>query len=187
MSTERSKTRGWSIPLGVAFIGLWLFGERSLLGVGQNHELGFGILMAFVLGVFLGPILIFRGPRGLGILLLLLGLFEAVTVPSKLLAGYQADLSLCKSHLKQIATAVERYQLDSDGEPLSSANFEAALIPNYMEKMPKCPAAAGPNYQMEFGEKPEDFVVKCKGEHHSALERPADHPQYNLVDGLVER
>lgn len=184
----KRKITSWSVALGVLIIGTWLYGERLLLGVGQNHSLGLSILWLIVLGTFIGPLLMFRKRFGLGVLLLLLGLFEAVTIPSKIRAGYQADLTLCKTNLKQIATAIERYQADHQ-EPLTSAQLLNALKPDYLSQMPICPAARESTYVVVLSrlEDGSEVLVKCSGGHHADLGIPEDHPAYSSVEGLIER
>jgi hypothetical protein len=101
-------------------------------------------------------------------------------------------LTACKSNLKNIGTAAEMYSTDHDGEyPVSLDE----LVPKHLDKLPECPAAEKMSYEYSTGlnapyntmDFEQFYFVNCQGENHTELRVGAGYPQYNGVDGLIER
>lgn len=188
---KKHKITPLSVGVGLAIVALWIFGEHQVAGEGGNHELGMKILIALGLGVLLGPILAFR-KRGLGLLLFLIGLFQGVTIPSKIRAGPQRDLLACKRNLKSISTAIDSYSAGHNGElPSKLSQLQSA---DGLVEVPVCPASETPySYLPSLGSelsengKLDTYLVHCRGSHHSSIGIPQDFPQYHGLQGLIER
>lgn len=101
-------------------------------------------------------------------------------------------MTACKSNLKNIGTAQEMYATDFSGH--YAADF-ALLTPNYLKTIPDCPAAGDVTYQMNLGTSVaynkagfEDYYfLQCSGTHHVAVSIPANYPQYDGIQGLIDR
>lgn len=96
----------------------------------------------------------------------------------------QGELLGCKSNLKNTGTALEMYCTDNGGLFPPALSF---LTPNYLKKIPTCPAAGSDTYSGGFKSRarPDVYTVICTGSNHSALGIPANHPQYRSNEGLV--
>lgn len=116
----------------------------------------------------------------------------AVLVPNFIRAREQGMLTACKSNLKNLATGLEMWATDNNGEYPESMD---QLTPDYLRLIPECPAAQEDTYSATYTRTPKvgddpysaGYKFYCSGHHHSAVDVPADHPQYNSVEGLVEQ
>ncbi|MCA9780995.1 MAG: hypothetical protein KC800_29955, partial [Candidatus Eremiobacteraeota bacterium] len=118
----------------------------------------------------------------------------AIVVPNFFRARNQGQLTACKSNLKNIGTALEMYSTDYNGHYPDNLEF---LTPNYLLSIPKCPAADKETYSENFltgldapGNTegfPDYYHVECHGHYHKSVDIPENHPQYNSMEGLVER
>lgn len=89
----------------------------------------------------------------------------------------------CKENLKNIATALEMYSFDNKGRYPQSFK---PLVPNYLRKLPLCPAARRDSYTATYkvGTKPDSFSFYCQGHHHKSERFPANFPAYDSHNGL---
>ncbi len=94
------------------------------------------------------------------------------------------QLTLCKSNLKNTATALEMYATDNDGRYPGEL---AALTPNYLKNIPNCPSAQEDTYSFSYLRRGEHFTLYCSGHNHAEANTPANYPQYSSLAGLVER
>lgn len=83
------------------------------------------------------------------------------------------------------------YSNDYDG--LYPKNL-SLLTPKYLKTIPECPAALEMTYHYGFTQKKppkglavDTYELYCSGEHHKSVSVPANYPQYNGMEGLVER
>lgn len=83
------------------------------------------------------------------------------------------------------------YSTDFEGK--YPANLDL-LTPNYLKTLPECPAAAEVTYTYQSGLNAaynkgfEDYYfIQCEGENHSSVSVPANYPQYDGIQGLIER
>ena len=96
----------------------------------------------------------------------------------------------CKSNLKNLGTALEMYSTDFQGHYPPTL---AQLTPSYIKTIPTCPSAGvetySATYEVQLGDKkvPDHFTIFCKGHNHERANVPADYPQYNAIQGLIER
>lgn len=123
------------------------------------------------------------------------------TFVASLLIGFSrhrgsGQLTACKSNLKNLGTAMEMYSTDWSGKyPPEADKVAQYLTPNYLKTIPVCPSAGTVTYTFELGPKArgnssgfEDFYfIQCQGENHKAHELPPNYPQYDGVQGLIER
>ncbi len=71
----------------------------------------------------------------------------------------------------------------------------AQLTPNYLKTIPECPPAGTITYTLEQGPEAtyntqsyqDYYFIRCKGKNHLSVSVPANYPQYNGVEGLIER
>lgn len=95
-------------------------------------------------------------------------------------AQEQGVLTACKSNLKNLAVSLEMYAVDHKG--IYPPELKA-LIPTYLEKLPKCPSCDKMTYKYKrAGET--SFVVYCEGKHHKA--ENVTGPAYGGNSGLVD-
>ena len=102
------------------------------------------------------------------------------------------QLTVCKSHLKNLGTAMEMYSTDWQGK---YPEILQQLTPNYLKVLPNCPGAGKMSYQLETGLDAtgneagflDFYFLKCQGLNHSVHDVPRDYPQYDGVNGLIER
>ena len=89
----------------------------------------------------------------------------------------------CRSNLKNLATGLEMYASDNQGEYPASL---ASLTPNYLRTIPNCPAARYDTYSGSYTRtsKPAAFVVYCSGHHHKATRRSPNSPYYDSEQGI---
>ena len=138
-------------------------------------------------------------PWKVGPLLNLLALFGLTLLAAALLApnfirarSRQDPHTACKSNLKNIATALEMYSTDWNGDYPTSLT---PLTPNYLKTIPECPTAATTTYAVAFGKYApynthgyeQYYYLECHGENHLARHTTANFPAYNGIQGLIER
>ncbi|MFN8608188.1 MAG: hypothetical protein U0931_11700 [Vulcanimicrobiota bacterium] len=93
------------------------------------------------------------------------------------------ELKDCQQNCKHLGTALEMYAIDHDGHyPRKLLD----LLPgHYLERVPKCPAAAEDSYSASYkvNQQPDRFTLNCSGHHHGGL-APANFPGYSSESGL---
>jgi hypothetical protein len=97
--------------------------------------------------------------------------------------GAFEQLTACETNLKMLSSALEMYSTDNSGrypEKLSQ------LLPDYMYKIPICPAAGKDTYSKSYSSKinPDYYKFYCSGYNHSALSVPPNYPQFDSTRGL---
>ena len=100
------------------------------------------------------------------------------------------QLTACKSNLKNMATALEMYASDNDGEyPL---DFAPMLAGNYLKAVPTCPASDANHYRYQRRGRGLrcEFEMECIGTSHrkhyrDAAVDPTDYPRYDSAQGLI--
>jgi hypothetical protein len=117
--------------------------------------------------------------RELGWLLLLLTL---VALSARILESQRAEknLTICRSNLKNLATALEMYSSDNSGRyPISLRELHGT----YLYEMPKCPVT-GSDYgnSYEVTSQPDGFSYGCRGRHHG---EPTPEDLWLQPGGLV--
>ena len=102
-----------------------------------------------------------------------------------------SSLTFCKSHLKDIGTAMEAYSTDFSGKYPSDLD---KLTPKYMKTLPECEAAGKVSYKLYTGQGPannpgyEDYYyLECHGQNHSDSGIRGHYPAYDGISGLLER
>lgn len=122
---------------------------------------------------------------------LILGVVAAIIVPNFIRARAQNG-SYCRSNIKNIASALEMYSSEHDGQ--YPRNLQQ-LTPEYLRSLPECPVAERNTYRATFGpnapwnidHEPDFYLLECMGTAHSIVGVPADYPKFNSVSGLIER
>lgn len=126
--------------------------------------------------------------------LALLALLGAIFFPTFTRARYRTPYGGCKSNLKNIGTAMEMYATDWDEH--YPRNLEM-LVPKYLKSIPVCVVAGYQTYRLQTGKNcayntgsvpfEDYYFVECTGDHHSKAGLPRNYPQYDGIQGLIER
>jgi Tfp pilus assembly protein PilE len=110
-------------------------------------------------------------------------ILSAITVPSFLRARQQGELTACKSNLKNIGTALERYQTDNGKYP---SKLEE-LTPRYIELLPRCARDRKSDYSYFTSQSLNAYTMYCIGKKHSRISGGKEnYPQYDSIEGLIE-
>lgn len=109
-------------------------------------------------------------------------LFIVITTPNRLRMQASKRYTDCLSQLRSLAKAVNFYAADHQGKYPQSLN---GLVPQYMEKLPKCPT--GSSYGYEVNLSLDDFTIFCSGDKHLNVGVPSGFPQYTSNTGLTPR
>ncbi len=115
-------------------------------------------------------------------------LAAALFVPNYRAAQQNAQLSGCKNNLVMVATGLEMWAVDHDNvypETLSELN------PDYLLEPPLCPVSRTDTYSASYKKTKKDdgtptFQLYCAGHNHANAGLPADRPQYDSDQGLLE-
>ena len=127
------------------------------------------------------------------IVIAIIAILAAILVPNFIRARAQGQLTACKSNLKNIGTAMEMYSTDWSGKyPTAGMNL---LTPNYLKTIPECPAAGTVTYTALFGSGSayntsgfqDYYFIQCAGNNHTSVSVPANYPQYDGIQGLIDR
>ena len=114
------------------------------------------------------------------IVIAIVAILAAILVPNLIRARSRSQLTGCTTNLKNIATALEMYNVDHTGR--YPQDF-TTLAPNYMKTIPACPAVGSdtytPSYTVSFG-------LFCSGSNHGGF-APPDYPKFDSVQGLIDR
>ncbi len=116
----------------------------------------------------------------------------AVVVPNFMRARAGGRITSCLSNLKNIGTACEMYSTDYSGKYPPRMEL---LVPNYLKTLPECPATGSTTYKLQTGLNvgynsigAEDYYfISCHGANHEAIGIPPNYPQYDGIQGLIER
>ncbi|MCL5773285.1 MAG: hypothetical protein M1536_02760 [Firmicutes bacterium] len=97
--------------------------------------------------------------------------------------GPESAFRHCESNLKNIATALEMYSTDNEGHYPASLK---QLVPNYIQKIPACPAAGKDTYSISYKSSvnPDAFTVYCSGNNHKEVNAGENCPMYTSEGGL---
>lgn len=128
------------------------------------------------------------GPRtGLAIShLLIIWILSAFIAPCRG-SRPQGYLTSCKSNLKSLGTACERYSVDHEGHYPATLQ---QLTPKYMKAIPNCPMAERDSYSEGYvrSRVPHAYTICCSGIHHKNTGITLEgYPSYNNRTGLTER
>lgn len=131
------------------------------------------------------------------IVIAIIAILAAILVPNFIRARAQGQLTACKSNLKNIGTALEMYSTDWSGKYPTAL---ATLTPNYLKTIPECPAdgtdtytggyvtGAGTAYNNGATPFTDYYFVMCNSATaHVGVSLPANYPQYDGIQGLIER
>lgn len=124
--------------------------------------------------------------------LLLLVLVAGVAWWTQQNLGHPVDhgLTACKTHCKNMATAIEMYAEDNQGR--YPATLARLIAGNYLKVLPCCPTAGRMTYtNYEVSQKPKNFSFTCVGNNHArqyqGFTTSSDNfPQYNGAEGLLD-
>lgn len=120
------------------------------------------------------------------IVIAIIAILAAILVPNFIRARAQGQFTACKSNLKNIGTALEMYSTDASGRYPTAIT---ALQPNYLKTIPTCASAGTATYTGGYSSasNPDAYTVVCTGTNHKAVDAAANYPQYNSVQGLIEK
>ena len=134
------------------------------------------------------------------IVIAIIAILAAILVPNFIRARAQGQLTACKSNLKNIGTAMEMYSTDWGGKYPDPAQggpgVPGGLTPNYLKTIPECPAAGSDTYSaaVQFGVLvyntagfQDYYFVQCAADNHKAVSVSPGYPQYDGIQGLIER
>ncbi|MBX3167109.1 MAG: hypothetical protein KF760_06845 [Candidatus Eremiobacteraeota bacterium] len=136
----------------------------------------------------------FFSPRDLLIICAVVVILFVTLVPNFMKARARGQLTACKSNLKNLATALEMYAGDNQGNYPKELD---KLIPrNYLRQIPTCPSRSawsrrpGHDYSYEVATQPDSFSMTCRGDHAHAYRGfdadPHGFPQYDSKEGLID-
>jgi hypothetical protein len=136
-------------------------------------------------GGFFSPLVILAF-GGVGLLL------AWVLVPNYIRAQSRGGITACKSNLKNIGTAFEMYSTDWSGKYPTALS---QLTPNYLKTIPECAGAGKVTYTIETGlnaaynsdGKEDYYFIQCEGSNHTQVSVPENYPQYDGIQGLIDR
>ena len=118
---------------------------------------------------------------------LVVGLMLAVVRPMEWYR-YRAlgQLTACESNLRNIGTALEMYSMDHEGRFPRSL---VGLTPNYLKKVPTCPACGSDTYSEGLADlsRPDAYTVMCTGSSHRRAGLRENFPQYSATQGVVSQ
>lgn len=110
-------------------------------------------------------------------------LLSGILAPNFLRARASGSLTGCKSHLKNIGTAMEMYSSDNQGRYPRNL---AAITPNYLRTLPICPDARRMSYRYVSTTAPDIYTVWCHGAAHLPMSG-INMPEYDAMEGLREK
>ncbi len=167
----------------------WLmafFLHRKYRGEGNPSDakgIKIGVIISGILFILAGTALI-----------ALVGALSITTADTKEIhRAFQEGVALghhttCKSNLKKIATALEKWSRDHEGSyPDQLFELTEGRNNKYLLLIPTCPAADSDTYVYKHINNPEVFTVYCSGKHHENAGCSEDHPLFDSVNGLVEK
>lgn len=119
-------------------------------------------------------------------------LLAVILVPNFIQARSRGRFPACKSNLRNISTALEMYSADFSGY---YPERMALLEPDYLRAIPTCPSAGRDTYSASYvravrppgATKGDAYTLMCQGANHESAGLEPDFPQYNSVEGIVER
>lgn len=119
------------------------------------------------------------------IVIAIIAILASMLVPNLVRAKSRSQLTGCQSNLRNIGNALEMYNVDYKGR--YPADF-TVLTPNYIKTIPECPAAGSNTYSSSYAvfTVPDSFEIGCNGNNHGGFV-PANYPQFNSVQGLINR
>lgn len=122
---------------------------------------------------------------------MLVALMSAILVPNFIRARASGQFTACKSNLRNVGTALEMYSTDHQGRYPPEVG---RLAGDYLKSIPTCPSAGRSTYLQGYVASPavpgvshDAYTVVCAGTNHKAVDAAANYPQYNSVQGLIER
>ena len=119
------------------------------------------------------------------VVVVLISVMASILVPNFLRARARGQLTACKSNCKNIGTALEMYSTDNQARyPVSLSQ----LVPKYLKTIPTCPSAGQVTYgNYVSASEPDVYTFCCAGENHRSSSTAPNYPQFNAVQGLIER
>jgi type II secretory pathway pseudopilin PulG len=118
------------------------------------------------------------------IVIAIIAILAAILVPNFIRARAQGQVTACKSNLKNIGTALEMYSTDASGRYPTD---KTKLTPDYLKSIPTCASAGSDTYAYSSASNPDSYTVYCSGNNHKGVGAPAGYPQYNSIQGLIEK
>jgi prepilin-type N-terminal cleavage/methylation domain-containing protein len=114
----------------------------------------------------------------------ILAILASIMIPNIRRSIWKARFTGCQSNLRNIATGIQVYSNDQHDHKYPESI--QSLVPQYLGKIPNCPAAGMDTYSESytFDSKTRNFTIFCKGSHHTELDMSADEPWFNLQQGL---
>lgn len=91
-----------------------------------------------------------------------------------------------------MGTALEMYSTDFDGR---YPRHLGKLTPNYLKTIPQCPQSKHQTYRMATGPGmayntagfKDYYFLECTGNSHAKVGVSRNYPQYDGIQGLIER
>ena len=99
----------------------------------------------------------------------------------------KGELDECKSNLRNIATALELYSDANSGRYPSTE--PGALVPDYLEELPKCPAGGevvtytyyGTDHETNLAKLKSYYYIECNGGHHTKAGIEGNYPAFSAI------
>lgn len=88
----------------------------------------------------------------------------------------RGQLTSCRANLKNTNTALQMYAEDFEGRFPTRLGL---LTPNYLGRIPNCPAARRDTYSATYVTDGAAFSMFCQGHHHKEAGAPANYPGYS--------
>lgn len=136
-------------------------------------------------------LLIVAGIGCAGFLMIVL-LFGAILYPNYARARGQGQVTACKANLKNIATALEMYATDNNGDYPPSLDYltRPGVYGEYFKQLPVCPSAQEDTYSSSYTHKNgrhAAYKLYCSGHNHGVVGLEANMPGFDSNTGLYDR
>lgn len=112
----------------------------------------------------------------------IIAVLASIMIPNMRKAFFRAQLTGCQSNLRNIATAVNQYEVEKKVFPTGLTE----ITPNYIKTIPTCPSAAKDTYTdgYQVSGTSDQYTLQCKGQNHTLVNLGPDEPWYSPERGL---
>lgn len=81
------------------------------------------------------------------IVVTIIGILAALAVPRFLVSQKESEIKTCRGNLSRLNEAIGRYKFDTGSYPTALS----ALVPDYLDRVPKCPTNASYSVNKDSG------------------------------------
>lgn len=127
------------------------------------------------------------------IVVTVIAVLASIMIPNYTRSRADAQLSACKSNLKNIATSLEVYAAEHKGHyPVELTVLTVDRDQNgymYIAAIPTCPACSKNDQYISsytYGTEPDWYALCCCGTNHGSCELDPNYPMVNASQGLLD-